>query len=69
MRRRNINEDDPLRLMTGREVQQRLGISLPTLNEFIKQGLPFVVVGTRKRFKQRDLDEFLDSKSQTDTSS
>lgn len=48
---------------TKKEVMDYLGISLPTLNRYMKQGLKYVKFGRNVRFKMRDITEFIKSQN------
>jgi excisionase family DNA binding protein len=57
-------EKENLKLLTRKEVSQKLRVSYPTLAKWREKNiLPACILGTRIRYKQSDIDSLLNSKS------
>lgn len=59
-------------LMTRKQVAAYLGVSIPTVGKWMKQGLPFLLVQRGRvnsdyRFPKKQVDEWIAAKTQSET--
>lgn len=56
------------KLITKRELADRLGVSLPTVNAYMAEGLVYIKLGNKRRskvlFRTSDIERWLESNRQ-----
>jgi excisionase family DNA binding protein len=57
--RDNLNNDTPSEWMTRSQLAAYLGVSLPTVNRHMKEGMPYSRLGEQPRFHKSDIDRWL----------
>jgi excisionase family DNA binding protein len=56
---------DPERLLTQQQLADYLGVSVPTIQRWRRQGTgpPFLLLGTRPRYRRAQVDAWLDEQA------
>jgi excisionase family DNA binding protein len=57
------------KLITKKELADRLGVSLPTVNSYMAEGLVYIKLGNKRRskvlFRTSDVERWLESNTQS----
>lgn len=56
------NNLDGEKYLSKSTIASYFGVSLPTINNYMKRGIPYHKVGRRVLFRKREVDEWVDGK-------